>query len=175
MKQQDLYYRVIRKIPPQISKADFDIIDPVGQKFNSAFNTLLMQQGLSRLVIRFSIKRLWGLIRTGQLVTFSCLIQVPIPAHTMNFLIQLFYSTKINFFEMNDLASELFTFKKSEPVFDNLKFYSIVDGSLLKHTGSVISLMLLSISSTIVLWICHSIAKRLPHIRCCRKFGRKIY
>lgn len=175
LRQEDLYYRVFRPIPPPLSTDDQQIIDPLVHSFNEAFNGLLIQSGLSSILIRLSLHRFWSLVRTGQLITFSSMIQIPIPAHVLNFLIQMFYMAEMDVLNSKYFSHEIFDFKVTEPVYDNLKFFSIVDTSFIDHSGSVLSMMILVLLGALVLWIAHKIARRFYRFKCCRGFGRLVY
>lgn len=129
------------------------IINPVIQRLSQVFDAVLVQSGIFAILIKASVHRFWGMVRNVQVITFSTLVMVPLPAHAFNYFAQMFYLAKLDILNTHYFTSMWFDFKDTEAVNANFKIYSIVDSNFVHHSGSFFWIFGLITVASIVLCI----------------------
>lgn len=123
------------------------------------------------LVLGGTMRQLWGLIRTVQMVTFSTVVNVKLPINLFIFLRLYVYFAMMDVLQGRELYKSILHFKDASPFNGTFAFFGFYDSNMINHSGSYFLIQIAILCYIIFKISLNQLAKTLNKNYYARKLG----
>jgi hypothetical protein len=123
------------------------------------------------IILGGSMQRLFGMIRTMQILAMSSLIFVTFPSHTMTFFGGAIMFANIDIFSGDELYEAIFEFKTTYALNDKFDQYGMSNKNFIMNSGSYFIMQILIIVNFFMKRLIKYICKKFARIRVFRVVG----
>ena len=88
------------------------------------------------LILGGTMRQLWGMIRTVQMVTFSTVVNVKLPLNLFIFLRLYVYFAMMDVLQGRELYKSILKFQEASPFNGTFAFFGFYDSNMINHSGS---------------------------------------
>jgi len=124
-------------VPPIISNEwEADMIKSNSKTSTDWLNLFNAGNFFIMLILGGTMRQLWGLIRTVQMVTFSTVVNVKLPINLFIFLRLYVYFAMMDVLQGRELYKSILKFGEATPFNGTFAFFGFYDSNMINHSGS---------------------------------------
>lgn len=132
-----LQRRVPQIVDPQIAQA----LDSATETAASSLTLISSSNLVITLILGASMQKLWGMIRSMQMIVMAALLRVPSPAHTFHFFVGCMTFAQMDVLDGSAWYPYVFEFTPSEPLNLNYEMMAMSTKNFIMNSASYLIYM----------------------------------